>query len=171
MDAVLGYLRTWLANPTMYQRAQLLCDAYAYILMSHRVGQWRFTPGRRRGNEARPMYCALAATPFSTDDWFVLRAVESTGGFAVGFCPDYGNNSPHCNERRRRLSETLTAMERNHLLLAYAPFPRAAKPHQPHAYKGFEWKIDYVPSGPELAQLYVRIVSEWEPLFAKLTSQ
>lgn len=168
MDAVAEYLRTWLMNPSMYQRAQILYEAYEYIHMSDKVEGWRFTPGRRKASAWKPMYCAFAATPFTTDDWFVLRAVETTGGFAVGFCPDYGNNESKSILRRKSISDALAEMERNHLLLAYAPFPRASKAHQPHAFKGFEWKIDYTPSGPELAQLFVRIATEWETLFERL---
>ena len=168
MDAVAGYLRTWLTNPNMYQRAHILYEAHEHIRMSDKVVDWRFAPGRRKGNSSKPMYCALAATPFPSDDWFVLRAVETTGGFSIGFCPDYGRSDDECLIRRRSISEALAEMERNHLLLAYAPFPRASKPHQPHAFKGFEWKVDYTPSGPELAHLFVRIAAEWETLFGKL---
>jgi hypothetical protein len=116
------------------------------------------------------MYCAFAATPFPGDDWFILRLVKEDKSFAVGFCPDYGDQGPN---GKKTHPATARRSEIRKELLKIEDFPlEVSKPEIPkrkiHAFKGFERKLPPMRSPEELAELFIRTVLEWEKLFKPL---
>lgn len=174
MDPVVQYLKQWEGYEPAEQRLPMLIEAYHKVRGDERLKGWRFAPGRQRPNEhsKNPMHCAFAATPFDTDDWFILRLVKRClDKFSIGFCLDYGvqdrkGQLTRITYRRRETGAAIKEMqEANPALLPTACWPKADKDAQPHAFKGFEWKFQMPSSADELADRFVRTVLEWERLF------
>src|SRR5699024_5090061 len=100
---------------------KFLIDTYQIIIKREELKTWRFRQGKRSTNDFHPMYCAFLATPYSLDDWFVLRLVESKSTrekkrVAIGFCLDYGIEKGHnafrhpVVERRMEISKRLKTL-------------------------------------------------------------
>ncbi len=174
LDPVIEYLQTWKDYKEGDERVPMLIKTYMIVRNREELKNWRFGPGKQRGKSKEPMYCAFAATPFSSNDWFILRLVkESNNKFAIGFCPDYGiqenssaENQPF-TDRRKVIRSALKAIENsNKVLLKSAPFPQSAP--RPHAFKGFETKFTMPENAEKLAQKFIDIVLEWEKLFSRI---
>lgn len=92
------------------------------------------------------MHCAFAATPFTSDDWFILRMVKrKEDHLSIGFCPDCGKQDPRSAQekpyttRRKEIYNDLQTIVTDHPeLFQSAPLPEPDSKGRPHAFKGFE---------------------------------
>lgn len=180
MDDVRHYLDQWEISSKAKGRLSVLTEAYEILRYDPHLEDWRFEPGRKRGDAgySNPMYCAFAATPFESDDWFVLRIVldndydTSHGRFAVGFCPDFGHQDSargtdrKYTKRRLDMKAELQTMKFRKIHTLKVPYPESG--NRPHAYKGFEYKFPNPLSGEELAKVFLVTALEWEQIFRSL---
>ena len=176
MDLVIQYLESWRGKEHAENRLNMLISAYEIVRKDNRLQEWRYEPGRKRhGGGYNPMYCAFAATPFSGDDWFILRMVKGKDKtnpsemYAIGFCLDYGKqdkrggDSSIYTERRLSVKKDLKNIRKNNSIFLDAPFPESE--NRPHAYKGFEMKFMKPSTADELADRFIDTVLAWEKLF------
>lgn len=176
VDPAIRYFNTWRGSKHVFNRLDLIIEAYKIIRQEDRLKNWIFAPGRKReGGGYNPMYCAFAATPFDANDWFILRLVRGkdlnvpSDVFAIGFCTDYGmqdkKGSPKSLyfERRKIIKKEIKRVQREKPNFMSVPFP--VSENRPHAYKGFEHKFTKPSSANELAEKFIKTVLEWENLF------
>lgn len=175
INQIMDYFGIWKVHHQWHKdvsdRIPLLIEAANYIYQDNRLCNWRFAPGRNRGKDKNPMYCAFATTPFEGDDWFILRLRKREKKFSIGFCPDYGVQESRRAEyqpittRRKEIQEDIRSIQiRKPMILNEIPFPVADSKSRPHAYKGFEREC-IVKDAKTLSTVFITTVLEWEKLF------
>ncbi len=175
INQIMDYLEIWRVHGQWHKdvsgRIPILIEAANIIYSDNRLSNWRFAPGRNRGKDKNPMYCAFATTPFEGDDWFILRLRKRENKFSIGFCPDYGTQESKradyqpVTTRRKEIQEDIKSIQiKKPMMLNDIPFPVADSKGRPHAYKGFERECK-VKDAKSLSNEFITTVLEWEKLF------
>ncbi|MCK8828254.1 hypothetical protein MWH25_10970 [Natroniella acetigena] len=176
MDKVFKYLAGWEGHEKAANRLSILVKTHNLLRQDGRLKEWRFVPGKRRKGDRNPMYCAFAVTPFSGDDYFILRLVKrQSDKFSIGFCPDYGKQDSKQGEikpfrkRRKNIEKAIVKIQNtNPQILEKVSFSVADAKGRPHAYKGFERKIVKPETAEDLAEEFIITVLEWKRLFERI---